>query len=88
LDGYQYGLNLLGSRTNITRSMGLTTNIATVDYDPITQVTGWTGREANGTSRQNEQLGYGYDAANNKASGEARRRRCKKGVEASQRQPF
>ena len=65
LDGYGYVDNLAGQRTNITRELGLTTNKVSISYDPIGEVTSWLGKEANGTSRQNEELSYGYDAANN-----------------------
>jgi RHS repeat-associated protein len=34
-------------------------------YDGIEQVTSWRGKEVGGTLRQNEQLGYSYDAARN-----------------------
>ena len=65
LDGYVYGLDSLGLRTNITRELGLTTNIVSIAYDPIAEVTSWMAKEANNTPRQNEQLGYGYDAGKN-----------------------
>jgi RHS repeat-associated protein len=38
---------------------------AQAGYDAIGELTSWAGREANGTLRLNEQLGYGYDAAGN-----------------------
>ena len=65
LDGYSYSYDYLGQRTNITRNLGLTTNSVAVWYDNIGQVIAWTAQEASGTPRQNEQLGYGYDAADN-----------------------
>jgi RHS repeat-associated protein len=65
LDGYVYGLDALGLRTNITRNLGLTTNTVAVGYDGICELTGWSGREAGGTLRHNEQLAYAYDAAGN-----------------------
>ena len=34
-------------------------------YDGIGQLISWSGREATGTLRQNEQLGYAFDAAGN-----------------------
>jgi RHS repeat-associated protein len=34
-------------------------------FDNIGQVTSWNATEAGGTPRQNEQLGFGYDAAHN-----------------------
>ena len=65
LDGYEYGLDMLGLRTNITRELGLTTNTVTVGYDPIEQVISWSARESDGSLRHNEQLAYAYDAAGN-----------------------
>ncbi len=65
LDGYEYGLDLLGSRTNITRQLGLTTNSVAIGYDGIDEVTSWSGKESSGTLRHNEQLAYAYDAAGN-----------------------
>jgi RHS repeat-associated protein len=65
LDGYVYGLDALGLRTNVTRQLGLTTNIITASYDGIGELSSWTAKESSGTPRQNEQLGYGYDAGNN-----------------------
>ncbi len=54
-----------GLRTNISRQLGMTTNNVVVGYDAMAEVSSWTAKEANGTSRENEQLGYGYDAGNN-----------------------
>ncbi len=65
LDGYVYGLDLLGLRTNITRNLGLTTNTVSIGYDGIGEITSWTGKESSGTLRHNEQLAYAYDAAGN-----------------------
>ena len=65
LDGYVYGLDLMGLRTNITRNLGLTTNYVNIGYDPIEEVTNWSAREFSGELRHNEQLGYGYDNAGN-----------------------
>ena len=65
LDGYVYGLDVLGLRTNITRNLGLTTNTVAIGYDAIDQLTNWSGRESGGTLRHNEQLAYGYDASGN-----------------------
>jgi hypothetical protein len=45
LDGYGYGLDLLGLRTNITRNLGLTTNTVAIGYDGIGQLTSWSARE-------------------------------------------
>ncbi|MDB6065219.1 MAG: repeat protein, partial [Pedosphaera sp.] len=65
LDGYGYGLDYLGLRKNLTRNLGLTTNGVAVGYDNIGQLTSWSATETNGTLRLNEQLGYGYDKADN-----------------------
>jgi len=65
LDGYNYGYDVRSLRTNITRQLGLTTNNITAGYDAIGELASWTARESSGTPRQNEQLAYGYDAANN-----------------------
>jgi RHS repeat-associated protein len=65
LDGYVYGLDALGLRTNMIRQLGLATNTVSIGYDPIDELASWTAKETNGTSRLNEQLGYGYDAGNN-----------------------
>jgi RHS repeat-associated protein len=65
LDGYSYGYDSLGLRTNITRNLGLMTNSAAVGYDDIGQLTSWIAKEASGTLRLNEQLGFGFDAADN-----------------------
>ena len=47
------------------RDYGLMNSTASAGYDNIGQLTGWTAKDANGTSRLNEQLGYVYDAAGN-----------------------
>ena len=65
LDSYTYTPDALGLRTNIVRNLGLTTSTVTVSFDNIGQLTGWNAAEAGGTLRQNEQLGFGYDAAHN-----------------------
>lgn len=65
LDGYGYGIDALGLRTNITRDLGMTTNIVSANYDGIGQLTGWNGQESGGALRHNEQLGYAIDAAGN-----------------------
>jgi RHS repeat-associated protein len=65
LDGYTYTLDALGLRTNVIRDLGLTTNSADVGYDNINQILSWNAKESDGTPRLNEQLGFGYDAANN-----------------------
>jgi YD repeat-containing protein len=65
LDSYAYQFDLWGLRTNITRGLGLTTNNVTALYDGIGELATWNAKEATGTARQNEQISYGYDAANN-----------------------
>ncbi len=65
LDGYAYQNDAWGLRTNITRQLGLTTNIITAGYDGIGELASWTAKESSGTARQNEQLGYTYDSAGN-----------------------
>ena len=65
VDGYNYGYDLRSLRTNITRQLGLTTNNIIAGYDAIGELASWTAKESSGTPRQNEQLAYGYDAANN-----------------------
>lgn len=65
LDGYTYGLDHLGLRTNVLRNLGLTASSVTAGYDNIGQLTSWNAQETNGTSRLNEQLEYGFDAAGN-----------------------
>ena len=65
LDGYGYTLDPLGLRTNIVRNLGLTSSSVAVGFDNIGQVTGWLASETNGTPRLNEQLGFGFDAADN-----------------------
>ena len=65
LDGYSYGMDPLGLRTNIVRDLGLTRSTVSVGYDPTAQIISWTAKEANGTPRLNEQLGYAFDKAGN-----------------------
>ena len=65
LDGYTYVYNQFGQRTNIVRNYGLISSSANAGYDPIGELTSWQARDANGSSRLNEQLGYTYDAAGN-----------------------
>ena len=50
LDGYTYGYDKLGQRTNIVRDYGLMSSTASAGYDNIGQLTGWTAKDANGTS--------------------------------------
>jgi RHS repeat-associated protein len=65
LDGYSYGFDALGLATNITRNLGLTSSSVTVGFDNIGQITSWMAKETNGTPRLDEQLGFGFDAADN-----------------------
>jgi RHS repeat-associated protein len=65
LDGYTYGLDALGLRTNIVRNFGLMSSTVNVSFDNIGQITSWIARETNGTPRWQEQLGFGFDAADN-----------------------
>jgi RHS repeat-associated protein len=65
LDGYSYGYDLLGERTNIVRNLGLTSSSVSAGYDSIGQLISWTAKETNGAARLNEQLGWAYDAAGN-----------------------
>jgi RHS repeat-associated protein len=65
LDGYSYSLDPLGLRTNIVRNLGLTSSSVSVGYDNIGQITSWLAKETNGVPRLNEQLGLGYDSADN-----------------------
>ena len=65
LNSFSYGYNQLGQRTNIVRNQGSAGSGATASYDAIGELTGWRGKETNGTTRLNEQLGYAYDAAGN-----------------------
>jgi RHS repeat-associated protein len=65
LDGYSYELDPLGLRTNIVRNLGLTSSSVAVGYDKLAQITSWLATETNGTPRMNEQLGFGYDSADN-----------------------
>ena len=65
LDGYTYMPDALGLRTNIVRNMGLTSSTVNVGFDNIGQLTSWSATESGGTPRLNEQLGFGFDAADN-----------------------
>jgi RHS repeat-associated protein len=65
LDGYTHQYDPLGLRTNLVRNLGLTTSSVNVGYDSVGQLTSWIAKESGGTPRQNEQLGFGYDAAQN-----------------------
>jgi RHS repeat-associated protein len=65
LDSSAYIPDALGLRTNIVRNLGLTSSTVAAGFDNIGQLTSWNAVEAGGTPRQNEQLGFGYDAAHN-----------------------
>lgn len=65
LDAYSYTPDALGLRTNIVRNIGLTSSSVSAGFDDIGQLTSWNAAETNGTPRQNEQLGFTYDAAHN-----------------------
>ncbi len=66
LDGYGYTHDPLGLRTNITRTLGLTTNTVGVGFDNIGQITSWSAKEGlSGPLRLNEQDYYAYDKAGN-----------------------
>jgi len=65
LDGYAYLPDALGLRTNIVRTLGLTSSTVSVGFDKIGQITSWLASETNGTARMNERLGWAYDAAHN-----------------------
>lgn len=65
LDSYIYSYDPLGLPTNILRNLGLTSSSVRVGYDNIGQVTSWLAKETNGIARLNEQLSFGFDAADN-----------------------
>jgi RHS repeat-associated protein len=65
LDSYSYTPDALGLRTNIVRNLGLTSSAVAAGFDNIGQLTSWNATETNGTLRQNEQLGFAFDAADN-----------------------
>jgi RHS repeat-associated protein len=65
VDGYGYGYDHWGLRTNVVRNLGLTTNSVAVGYDNIGQLISWTAQESGSAARLNEQLGYGFDASGN-----------------------
>jgi hypothetical protein len=48
-----------------TRDLGLSTNKISIGYDPIGQLTSWSGTESSGELRHNEQLAYAFDAVGN-----------------------
>lgn len=62
LDSYVYGYNQASQRTNVVRTAGDYVNYL---YDGIGELTNTVGKEASGTARADEQLGYNYDAAGN-----------------------
>jgi hypothetical protein len=64
-DGYTYGYDQLGQRTNILRDYHLMSSTVAAGYDAAGELTSWMAAEANGTPRLNEQLSYSYDAASN-----------------------
>jgi len=64
LNHHGYGYNAASQRTSVTNLAG---NTVGYTYDRIGQLTQASGKEANGTTRLNEQFGYGYDAAGNLA---------------------
>jgi len=64
LNHHGYGYNAASQRTSVTNMAG---NTVGYTYDRIGQLTQASGKEANGTTRLNEQFGYGYDAAGNLA---------------------
>src|SRR5487761_1920580 len=61
----QINHDLMWCMTNIVRNLGLSSSTMTAGFDNIGQLTSWNATEAGGTPRQNEQLGFGYDAAHN-----------------------
>jgi len=65
LDSYTYTPDALGLRTNVVRNLGLTSSTVTAAFDNIGQLTSWNATDTGGALRQNEQLGFGYDAAHN-----------------------
>jgi len=65
LDSYTYTPDALGLRTNIVRNLGLASSTVNAGFDNIGQLTSWSAKESGGTLRQNEQLGFGFDAADN-----------------------
>ena len=65
LNGHGYALNNGNQRTRQTRFSSANTNTVDYRYDPLGEVTGAAGKEANGASRLHEQFGYQYDAAGN-----------------------
>jgi hypothetical protein len=55
----------LGLRTNLARQFGPVSSSVGPSYDNIGQLTSWSGKEAGGALRWNEQRGWNYDAAGN-----------------------
>ncbi len=62
LDSYGYGYNQANQRTNVVRTAGDSVNYG---YNNAGELKTAKGKEAGGTSREQEQLGYAYDAAGN-----------------------
>jgi RHS repeat-associated protein len=65
LDATTYAYGLPDLRTSITRNLGIASNTVVAGYDNIGQLNSWTASESGGAARLNEQLGYGYDSADN-----------------------
>ena len=61
LNHHGYGYNAASQRTSVTNLAG---NTVAYTYDRSGQLTQASGKEANGTTRLNEQFGYGYDDEN------------------------
>ena len=61
LNHHGYGYNAASQRTSVTNLAG---NTVAYRYDRSGQLTQASGKEANGTTRLNEQFGYGYDDEN------------------------
>ncbi len=64
LNHHGYGYNAASQRTSVTNMAG---NTVAYTYDRSGQLVQASGKEAGGTTRLNEQFGYGYNAAGNLA---------------------
>ncbi len=62
LNSHSYGYDLASERTWLTNTAG---DYRSFGYDKIGQLKTAAAKEASGTSRLNEQLGYAFDAAGN-----------------------
>jgi RHS repeat-associated protein len=62
LNRHQYNYNVASQRTRQTRAAG---DYVDYSYDGIGQLQTAQGKESGGTSRLQEQMGYGYDAGGN-----------------------